>query len=167
MPESVRRRSIALSAELLGFEPPPPAASVGRYAPFVSHKGIVSIVQGPLWGEQVRYAGRVGADIDLAEAREAARLCCANLLVQLQTACGGDLSRVRCCYRLGGFINATDGFIDHTAVMNAASDLLLKVLGEGMRHSRYVVGCSSLPFNLAMELEGWFDVAPRRRAPSG
>ena len=148
-----------LSAETLGFEPPPPAPSVGRYAPFVCHQGIVSIVQGPLWREELRYVGRVGAGIDLAQAREAARLCCANLLVQLQAACGGDLLRVQSCYRLGGFINATENFTEHTTVMNAASDLLLKVLGEEMRHSRYVVGCSSLPFNLVMELEGWFGIA--------
>lgn len=150
---------LELTPETLGFEPPPPAPSVGRYAPFVSHGGIVSIVQGPLWGEELRFVGRVGAGVGLAEAREAARLCCANVLTQLQAACGGDLSRVRCCYRLGGFINATADFDAHTSVMNAASDLVLTVLGEGMRHSRYVVGCSSLPFNLVMELEGWFGIA--------
>jgi hypothetical protein len=55
-------------------------------------------------------------------------LCCANVLVQLQAARGGDLSRVQCCYRLGGFINATDSVTEHTAVMNAASGLVLKVL---------------------------------------
>jgi enamine deaminase RidA (YjgF/YER057c/UK114 family) len=86
-------------------------------------------------------------------------LCCANVLVQLQAACGGDLSRVQCCYRLGGFINATDSFTEHTAVTNAASDLVLKVLGDQMRHSRYVIGCSGLAFNLALELEAWFDIA--------
>lgn len=147
-----------LTRETLGFDPPPPAPSVGKYAPFISHGGIVSIVQGPLWGEELRFVGRVGAGVDLAKAREAARLCCANVLTQLQIACGGDLSRVRCCYRLGGFINATPDFDGHTAVMNAASDLLLSVLGDRMRHSRYVVGCSSLPFNLVMEIEGWFGV---------
>lgn len=148
-----------LTAETLGFEPPPPAPSVGRYAPFVSHGGIVSIVQGPLWGDELRFTGRVGAGVDLATAQAAARLCCANVLTQLQAACGGDLSKVRCCYRLGGFINATPDFDAHTAVMNAASDLLLSVLGESMRHSRYVVGCSSLPFNLVLELEGWFGIS--------
>ena len=150
---------LKLTLKALGFEPPPLAPSVGRYAPFVSHGGVVSIVQGPLWGEELRFIGRVGAGVDLAKAQDAARLCCANVLTQLQVACGGDLSRVQCCYRLGGFINATADFDAHTAVMNAASDLLLSVLGEGMRHSRYVVGCSSLPFNLAMELEGWFGIA--------
>ncbi len=148
-----------LTSKTLGFEPPPLAPSVGHYASFVRHDGIVSIVQGPLWGDELRFVGRVGADVDLEKARDAARLCCANVLTQLQVACGGDLSRARCCYRLGGFINATADFDAHTAVMNAASDLLLSVLGEGMRHSRYVVGCSSLPFNLTMELEGWFGIA--------
>lgn len=150
---------LQLTRDVLGFDPPPPAPSVGRYASFVSHNGIVSTVQGPLWGEELRFVGRVGADVDLAKAQEAARLCCANVLTQLQIACGGDLARVQCCYRLGGFINATPDFDAHTAVMNAASDLLLAVLGDRMRHSRYVAGCSSLPFNLVLEIEGWFGVA--------
>jgi enamine deaminase RidA (YjgF/YER057c/UK114 family) len=125
----------------------------------VSHGGIVSIVQGPLWGEELRFVGRVGAGVDLATAREAARLCAANVLTQLELACGGDLARVTCCYRLGGFINATPEFDAHTEVMNAASELLLSILGDPARHSRYVVGCASLPFNLVMELEGWFGIA--------
>ncbi|HTZ77158.1 MAG TPA: RidA family protein [Stellaceae bacterium] len=148
-----------LTRETLGFDPPPPAPSVGRYAPFVTHNGIVSIVQGPLWGEELRFRGRDGADVDVARAQDAARLCCANLLTQLEIACGGDLDRVRCCYRLGGFLNATPDFAAHTTVMNAASDLLLAVLGDRARHSRYVVGCASLPFNLVLEIEGWFGVA--------
>lgn len=141
-----------------GMERPPPAPSVGRYAPYVLHNGLVSTVQGPLWGEELRFVGRVGEDIGIEEAREAARLCCANVLVQLEQACEGDLDRVKACYRLGGFINATAAFEGHTSVMNAASELLLAVLGDHARHSRYVVGCSSLPFNLVMELEGWFAV---------
>ena len=149
---------IELSRDVLGFDPPPAALSVGRYAPFVAHAGLVAIVQGPLWGDELRHVGRVGANIDLMRAQDAARLTCANILVQLQAACDGDLGRVRSCYRLGGFINATPEFEQHTAVMNAASELLLRVLGDRMRHSRYVVGCSSLPFNLVLELEGWFAI---------
>ncbi|WP_137387633.1 RidA family protein [Rhodoligotrophos defluvii] len=147
-----------ISAETLGFEPPPLAPSIGNYAGFIAHNGVVSIVQGPLWGEDLRYVGRAGEDVDVETVREAARLCCANLLMQLREACGGDLGRVKCCYRLGGFINAAPSFTQHSYVMNAASDLLLKVLGSDMRHSRYVVGCSSIPANLVMEVEGWFGI---------
>lgn len=141
------------------FERPPLARSVGRYAGFVRHAGLVSIVQGPLWGDELRFVGRVGETLGLDEAKAAARLCCANVLAQLEAACGGELQRVKACYRLGGYVNATASFEAHTDVMNAASDLLLEVLGDKARHSRYVVGCSSLPFNLSMELEGWFAVA--------
>jgi len=153
------RPPLTLTRERLGFDVPPRAASIGRYAPFVRHKGIVAIVQGPLWGEEIRYKGRVGAELDFSLAQEAARLACANVLVELQAASGGDLARVECCYRLGGFINAAESFTRHSEVMNAASELLLKVLGERMRHSRYVVGCNSLPQGVAIELEGWFAVA--------
>ena len=150
---------IALTSAVLGFEVPPPAPAIGRYASFVMHGGIVAIVQGPLWGAELRYVGRVGDTVGIEVAEEAARLCCANLLVQLRQACEGDLGRVRCCYRLGGFINAVPSFSAHSQVMNAASETLLSVLGGTARHSRHVVGCSSLPFNLVMELEGWFAVA--------
>jgi len=147
-----------ISAETLGFEPPPLAPSIGNYAPFIAHAGIVSIVQGPLWGDELRYVGRVGETVDVETAREAARLCCANVLMQLREACEGDLGRVTCCYRLGGYINSAPSFDRHSYVMNAASDLLLSVLGPEMRHSRYVVGCSSIPSNLVMEVEGWFGI---------
>lgn len=98
---------IKLTSATLGFEPPPPAPSIGRYAPFVMYGGIVAVVQGPLWGSDLRHVGRVGDTVDIETAEQAARLCCANLLVQLQLACEGDLARVQCCYRLGGFINTS------------------------------------------------------------
>lgn len=147
-----------LSQETLGFDPPPIAANAGRYAPFVMFGGIVAIVQGPLIGETMPHRGRIGEKVDIAQAFDAARLCAANVLVQLQAACGGDLDRVQCCYRLGGFLNTVDGFTEHSKVMNAASDIIHAVLGADMRHSRYVVGCNSLPYDLVMELEGWFAI---------
>ena len=147
-----------LTSEILGFEVPPVAPSAGHYAPFVMFGGIVSIVQGPLLGKDMPYRGRVGSEVSREEAMEAARLCAANMLVQLEAACKGDLDRVACCYRLGGFLNTTDEFTDHSFIMNAASDLVHRVLGHDMQHSRYVVGSNSLPYNLTMELEGWFAI---------
>lgn len=147
-----------LSRERLGFDVPPPATSAGRYAGYVSMGGIVTINQGPLIGDQMPHTGRIGDTVTMDQAIEAARLCAANVLVQLQLACDGDLDRVACCYRLGGFLNAVDGFTQHSAVMNGASDVVHAVLGEEMRHSRFVVGCNSLPYDLTMELEGWFGI---------
>jgi enamine deaminase RidA (YjgF/YER057c/UK114 family) len=60
--------------------------------------------------------------------------------------------------RLGGFVNSTPDFNQQTLVMNGASDLIIAILGERGRHARFVVGCSSLPFDLAVEIEGMFEV---------
>lgn len=147
-----------LTNKILGFKVPPPAPSAGHYAPFVVSGGIISIVQGPLLGKDMPYRGRVGNEVSHEEAMEAARLCAANILVQLESACKGDLDRVACCYRLGGFLNTVEGFTDHSLIMNAASDVIHRVIGQDMQHSRYVVGCNSLPYNLTMELEGWFAI---------
>lgn len=151
-------RRAGLSRELLGIDVPPAAESAGHYAGFKSFGGIVSIVQGPLIGDAMPFRGKIGRDINYEKACEAARLCAANVLVQLERACEGDLGRVACCYRLGGFLNTGEGFDRHSQIMNVVSDTVLRVLGPEMTHSRYVVGCNTLPYDLVMELEGWFAI---------
>jgi len=143
----------------LGLELPPPARSVGRYAPYVRTGQLIWCVQGPLEGDSLAYQGKVGRDYDLEQARACARLVCLNLLTQVNAACGGDLDRVRRCVRLGGFINSAPGFNRQTEVMNGASDLLLEIFGEERgRHARFAVGASELPYDLAVEIEGVFEV---------
>jgi len=142
----------------LGLELPPGARSVGNYLPYVRTGNLVVSVQGPLWGDELRFQGRLGRDLTLEQGQAAARLVMLNLLVQLRDACDGDFDRVRRCVRLGGFVNSTAEFNQQTLVMNGASDLIIAVLGERGRHARFVVGCSSLPFDLAIEIEGMFEV---------
>ncbi len=142
----------------LGLELPPGARSVGNYLPFVRAGNLVISVQGPLWGDELRFQGRLGRDFTLEQGQAAARLVMLNLLVQLRDACEGDLDRVRRCVRLGGFVNSTAEFNQQTLVMNGASDLIIAVLGERGRHARFVVGCSNLPFDLAVEIEGIFEI---------
>ena len=143
----------------LGHELPPLAASVGLYLPTVRTGNQIWCVQGPLWGNELRYVGRVGRDFTLAQAQDCARLVCLNILAQVRLACDGDLDRVVRCIRLGGFVNSTPEFEEHTQVMNAASELTIAAFGERGRHARFAVGCSSLPFGLAVEIEGVFEVA--------
>lgn len=142
----------------LGIELPPVARSVGRYVPFVCSGDQVWIVQGPLLGEELAHQGRVGEDFTLEQGQAAARQVMLNILAVLRVACEGDLDRVRRCVRLGGFVNSTPAFNRHTEVMNAASELVLEVLGEAGRHTRFAVGCASLPYDLAVEIEGVFEV---------
>lgn len=144
----------------LGIELPPAARSVGNYVPYTRAGNLVISVQGPLWGDELRFQGRLGREFTLADGQAAARLVMLNLIAQVKSACGGDLDRLRQCLRLGGFVNSTAEFDQHTLVMNAASDLMISIFGERGRHARFVVGCSSLPFDLAVEIEGIFEIDP-------
>jgi enamine deaminase RidA (YjgF/YER057c/UK114 family) len=143
----------------LGLALPPPARAVGNYVPYVKSGNLFISVQGPLWGDELRFQGRLGRELTLVQGQDAARLVMLNLLVQLREACNGDFDRVRRCLRLGGFVNSTPEFNQQTLVMNGASDLLIAVLGERGRHARFVVGCSNLPYDLAIEIEAMFDVS--------
>jgi len=145
--------------EELGHALPPLARSIGLYVPTVRTGNQIWCVQGPLWGDELRFVGRVGRELGLAEAKDAARLVCLNILAQLRDACAGDLDRISRCIRLGGFVNCTPEFNAHTEVMNAASALIVELFGERGRHARFVAGCASLPYDLAVEIEGVFEVA--------
>ena len=142
----------------LGVVLPPAARSVGNYLPCRRSGNLVFCVQGPLWGDELRFQGRLGQHFTVEQGQEAARLVALNLIAQLKIACDGDLDRLRQCLRLGGFVNSAPEFNQQTLVMNAASDLLISIFGDRGRHARFVVGCSSLPYDLAVEIEGIFEV---------
>jgi enamine deaminase RidA (YjgF/YER057c/UK114 family) len=138
----------------LGLELPVPAAPVANYMPFAVTGSLVFIAgQVSVWNGQPRFVGKLGAGIDIAGGKEAARLCALNILAQLRTACGGDLDRVRRIVRVGGFVNCTAEFTDMPQVLNGASDLMVEVFGDAGRHARAAVGVSSLPLGVAVEVE--------------
>lgn len=137
--------------------PAPPPAPGGSYVPFVlSGSSLVISGQLPLVAGNLALAGKVGAEVGLDQAIEAARLCGLNILAQVKAACGGDLDRIARCVRLGGFVNAAPDFTEHPKVINGASDLMLSVLGEAGKHARFAVGAGSLPFNASVEIEALF-----------
>jgi enamine deaminase RidA (YjgF/YER057c/UK114 family) len=103
--------------------------------------------------------GKLGADMDVATGQEAAKVCALNLIAQLKVACDGDLDRLKRVVKLGGFVNSTLEFTDHPAVINGASDFIGEVFGEVGAHARAAVGCSSLPFGVAVEIEGVFQIS--------
>ena len=144
----------------LGIELPEPTAPIANYVPFTISGNLV-FVSGQIcvWNGERRHIGKLGAGIDVAEGRQAARLCALNILAQLRVACGGDLDRVRRCLRLGGFVNCTPEFTDMPQVVNGASDLMVAAFGEKGKHARTTVGVSALPRDAAMEVEGLFEVS--------
>jgi enamine deaminase RidA (YjgF/YER057c/UK114 family) len=143
----------------LGIELPQPAAPVANYVPFTVSGNLV-FVSGQIcqWNGELRFVGKLGAEVAIAGGREAARLCALNILAHLRVACGGDLDRVRRVLRLGGFVNCTPEFIDMPQVVNGASDLMVAVFGDEGRHARAAVGMNGLPGGVAVEVEATFEI---------
>ena len=137
----------------LGLELPAAPAALASYVPYVVAGELVFISgQLPLRDGKLVAAGKVGREVTLAEAVEAARVTSLNLLAQLSVAAGG-LSNVRRIVRLGAFVNSGEGFTDQAKVANGASELMVEVFGDAGRHARAAVGVSELPLDAAVEIE--------------
>lgn len=144
----------------LGHQLPRPTTPSANYVAWLKIGNLVFIAGQVPKDAQGRdhYVGKLGDQYDVPEGRQAAQLCALNILAQLDHAIGGDLSRVRRCVRLGGFVNATPQFEQHPSVINGASDFVVEVLGDIGKHTRVAVGVNSLPRNVAVEVEAIFEV---------
>lgn len=143
----------------LGLTLPDAPAPAANYVPFV-RSGDLLFVSGQVSMKDGAFVtGKIGADLTIEEGAEAAKLCALSLLAQVRAACGGDLSRLKRVVKLTGFVNSTPEFGDQPKVVNGASDTLVAVLGDAGRHSRSAVSAGALPFNVAVEIEGIFEIA--------
>ena len=102
--------------------------------------------------------GKVGKDLDTDAGYNAAKRCALSIIAQVKKACGNDLSKVKSCVKLTGFVNSTDEFIDQPKVLNGASDLIASVFGEAGMHSRAAVSTNSLPLGVAVEVDAIFEL---------
>ena len=102
--------------------------------------------------------GKIGKDLDTEAGYNAASRCALSIIAQVKKACDNDLSKVRSCVKLTGFVNSTDDFTDQPKIINGASDLFVKIFGEKGKHSRFAVGTASLPLNVPVEIEGIFEI---------
>ena len=142
-----------------GIALPTPPVAAANYVPFVVESGFLVISgQLPLEGGAVAVTGKLGAGVSLEDGQRAARICAINILAQAKAALG-DLSRIRRCVRLGGFVASTPEFTDQHKVVNGASDLIAAILGDAGKHARAAVGVPSLPLNAAVEVEAMFAVS--------
>ena len=107
-------------------------------------------------GELIK--GKVGKDISTDEAYNAAKRCGLSIVSQVKKACEGDLSKVKSCIKLTGFVNSTDDFIDQPKVINGASDLIASIFGEAGMHTRAAVSSNSLPLGVAVEVDAIFEL---------
>lgn len=142
----------------LGITLPMPTPPVAAYVPTVRTGNLVFISgQGPFKDDAFAYTGKVGRDVSLEEARDAARLTCISGLAALKAEIG-DLGKVSRVVKLTVFVNSAPGFDQQPFVANGASELLQEIFGESGRHARSAVGMAELPFNMPVEIEFIFEV---------
>ncbi|MEE9330168.1 MAG: RidA family protein [Parvularculaceae bacterium] len=142
-----------------GYALPEAMAPVANYVPFVSSGNLVFISGQISMGPKGLVTGKVGIDLDTEQGAHAAGLCALNLLAQLKKACEGDLSRVKRCVKLGGFVNSAPDFTDQPVVINGCSDMMVLALGDAGRHARAAVSAPSLPLGAAVEVDGIFEIS--------
>ena len=102
--------------------------------------------------------GKVGKDLSVDDGYKAAERCGLSIISQAKVACHGDLSKIKSCVKLTGFVNSTDNFTDQPKVINGASDLIASVFGDAGMHTRAAVSTNSLPLGVSVEVDAIFEL---------
>ncbi len=142
----------------MGITLPEASAPAANYVPFVQVGDILFVSGQVSMADGKLIQGKVGEDMSVEDGVAAARTCAIGLLTQVKAACGGDLLRLKRAVKLTGFVNSGPDFGDQPKVVNGASDFLVEVLGDAGRHSRSAVSAGALPFGVAVEIEGIFQI---------
>ena len=146
----------------LGYELPSAPSPGGSYLP-ATRAGALLFTSGqlPFKEGQLPYTGKVGGEVSVEEAREAARLCALNALAVIKAE-AGSLENVRRVAKVTGYVASAAGFNDQPGVINGASDLLNEVFGERGLHARSAVGVAELPLDAPVEVELIVELAGTR-----
>ena len=107
-------------------------------------------------GELIK--GKIGKDLSVDDGYKAAERCGLSIISQAKVACHGDLSKIKSCIKLTGFVNSTDNFTDQPKVINGASDLIASVFGDAGMHTRAAVSTNSLPLGVSVEVDAIFEL---------
>ena len=102
--------------------------------------------------------GKIGKDLDTDAGYNAAKRCALNIIAQVKKACNGDLSKVKSCVKLTGFVNSTDEFTEQPKVINGASDMVASIFGDAGTHTRAAVSTNSLPLGVSVEVDAIFEL---------
>ena len=102
--------------------------------------------------------GKVGKDLSTDDGYNAAKRCALSIVAQVKKACNNDLSKVRSCIKLTGFVNSTDIFTEQPKVINGASDLIASIFGNSGMHTRAAVSVNSLPLGVSVEVDAIFEL---------
>ena len=107
-------------------------------------------------GELIK--GKVGKDLNTEDGYNAAKRCGLGIITQAKNACDGDLSKIKSCVKLTGFVNSTETFTDQPKIINGASDLMVSIFGEAGMHTRAAVSTNSLPLGVSVEIDAIFEL---------
>ena len=102
--------------------------------------------------------GKVGKDLSTDDGYNAAKRCALSIVAQVKKACNNDLSKVKSCIKLTGFVNSTEDFTDQPKIINGASDLIASIFGEAGMHTRAAVSTNSLPLGVSVEVDAIFEL---------
>ncbi|TCQ05782.1 RidA family protein [Sphingomonas sp. PP-CC-3A-396] len=144
--------------EELGLTLPQAAAPVAAYVPTVLANGMLHISGQLPFKDGQLVKGRVGDDVSIEDAQDAAKLCGLMLVAQMKAALG-TLGRVERIVKLGVFVNSTGDFTDQAKVANGASELMVALFGDSGKHARSAVGVAVLPLGAAVEIDAIVQVS--------
>ena len=143
----------------LKLELPDAKAPVGNY---VATKilGKILFVSGQISidekGQLIK--GKIGKDLNTEAGYNAAKRCALSIVAQVKNACDNDLTKVKSCIKLTGFVNSTDEFTEQPKVINGASDLIASIFGSDGMHTRAAVSTNSLPLGVSVEVDAIFEL---------
>ena len=137
----------------LGLTLPTAAAPVAAYVPAVKTGNLVFAAgQLPVVDGKLVLTGKVGSDVTLEDAKKMAEICALNALAAISLV--ADIDQIEKIVRVGGFVNGVPDFVAIPAVVNGASELLIKLFGDvNGKHARTAVGVAELPLNSPVEIE--------------
>ncbi len=115
--------------------------------------GQISIAEN---GELIK--GKIGKELSTEQGYDAAKRCGLSIVAQAKVACNGDLSKIKSCIKLTGFVNSTEDFTEQPKVINGASDLIATIFGDAGMHTRAAVSTNSLPLGVSVEVDAIFEL---------
>ena len=115
--------------------------------------GQISIAEN---GELIK--GKIGKELSTEQGYDAAKRCGLSIVAQAKVACNGDLSKIKSCIKLTGFVNSTEDFTEQPKVINGTSDLIATIFGDAGMHTRAAVSTNSLPLGVSVEVDAIFEL---------
>ena len=154
-------KELVISEKLrqLNIELPKAPDPVGAYVAFKKIGNLLYISgQLPIGADGKITKGKIGNELTLEDGQKASKLCVINILAQANKAMDGDLSKIKNCIKITGFVNSTDNFTDQPKVINPASETLSFIFGEKGKHTRAAISTNSLPLGAAVEIDAIFEI---------